>query len=270
VSGAQRRWRLELSYDGAEFHGFAAQPGTETVAGALAGALATSLRLVAPPALTCAGRTDAGVHALGQVVHVDLPDPLFGDERGEEAARLARSCNRQLAGRVVVIYAAPVAAGFDARFDATSRSYRYLVHESAAASPLLERLAWRVDPPLDLRSMAQGGYALLGEHDFRAFCRRPAGRAADEPITRRVLDVSVSEVPDTLSLAATGRLVRIDITAAAFCHQMVRSIAAALVAVGQGRLSIADVVAHLGSASREGMPAPAPPEGLCLVAVRYS
>jgi len=269
VTAAQRRWRLDLSYDGRGFHGFAAQPGTETVAGAIGDALALALRLDEAPVLTCAGRTDAGVHALGQVLHVDLPEPLFAEDRGPQGARLRRALNGLLAGRVAILSASEADARFDARFDATSRSYRYVLHESDTPSPLLDGLAWRVEPPLDLRAMAQAGYALLGEHDFRAFCRRPAGTDAATPILRRILDLSVAVADDSLSLAGTGRLVRLDVTAQAFCHQMVRSITATLVAVGQGRLSGADVVAHLRAATREGLPAPAPPEGLCLVQVAY-
>jgi tRNA pseudouridine38-40 synthase len=269
VTAAQRRWRLDLAYDGRGFHGFAAQPGQTTVAGVLGEAIARTLRLEEPPALTCAGRTDAGVHALGQVVHVDLADPLFADDRGDEGRRLSRACSRQLAPRIVVVSCVLAPDGFDARHSATSRSYRYLVHESDADSPLLSHAAWRVEGPLDLRAMVQGGFALLGEHDFRAFCRRPSGSGPDEPILRRVLDVSVEEVPDPLGLAGTGRVLRIDVTATAFCHQMVRSIAAVLVDVGRHALSAADIVEHLHSGARAGLPAPAPPEGLCLVSVGY-
>jgi tRNA pseudouridine38-40 synthase len=269
VTAAQRRWRLDLSYDGAGFHGFAAQPGTVTVAGELAGALATVLRLREPPTLTCAGRTDAGVHALGQVVHVELPDPLFDDERDDAAARLARACTKLLAPRIVVTACAPAPEGFDARHSATSRSYRYLVHESDVPSPLLEAMAWHRRGPLDERAMAQAAFALLGEHDFRAFCRRPSGTDAGEPILRRVTSIEVGTVADTMLVAGRGRLVRIEVTAASFCHQMVRSIVAALVAIGEHELTGADLVEHLHTGDRGGLPSPAPPGGLCLVSVGY-
>jgi tRNA pseudouridine38-40 synthase len=141
--------------------------------------------------------------------------------------------------------------------------------EAPSPSPLLAGLAWCVEGPLDLRAMAQAGYALLGEHDFRAFCRRPDGTGPDDPITRRVLRLDVDEVPDPYGLAGAGRVVRIDVEAGSFCHQMVRSVAAALVEVGRHALSAADLVAHLHSGSRAGLPAPAPPEGLCLVSVGY-
>jgi tRNA pseudouridine38-40 synthase len=269
VTAAQRRWRLDLAYDGAAFHGFAAQPGTATVAGELAAALATVLRLDAPPQITCAGRTDAGVHALGQVVHVELPDPLVVDERGDGPERLVRSCNRLLAPAIVVTSCAPAPEGFDARHSAIWRRYRYLVHEAEVPSPLLEAIAWHRCGPLAVRAMAQAAYAVLGEHDFRAFCRRPSGTDASEPIVRRVTAIEVGVVDDTLSVAHHGRLIRLEVTATSFCHQMVRSLVAALVAVGCRELTGAELVARLHSGDRSGLPAPAPPGGLCLVEVGY-
>lgn len=273
-----------------------------TVAGALAGALARAARLDGPPPLVCAGRTDAGVHATAQVVHVDLPASYHGD--------LARAVNRQLAPKVVVRGAAPAAQGFDARRSATCRRYRYLVRCAPVPEPLLDGLAWQVPWKLDLRTMASASDALLGEHDFRAFCRRPPGTSADSPIVRRVLDARWREVrsgdgtgwdglvapaPHDLVLGGsastpeappepatgTGRarplpddrwapsLLRFDIAAGSFCHQMVRSIVAVLVEAGRGRASAATVMALLAAGSRAGAPRPAPPEGLCLVGVDY-
>jgi tRNA pseudouridine38-40 synthase len=270
VIADQRRWRLDLAYRGHDFHGFAAQPGTATVAGALADALATILRLEAPPRLVCAGRTDAGVHALGQVVHVELANPMFADDRGEPGARLARSCNRLLAPSIVVTACVPAPAGFDARHSARSRTYRYLVHDAPASSPLLDGLAWQTAGPLDVRAMTQAAYAVLGEHDFRAFCRRPSDTGPDEPIMRRVLDVAVEVLDDVLGVTAGGRVIRVDITAQSFCHQMVRSIVAVLVEAGRHACSAADVTEHLRTGARAGLPAPAPPEGLCLLSVAYA
>jgi len=276
VSAALRRWRLDVAYRGTGFHGFAAQPGTETVAGALQSALVEVLQLDEAPPLVCAGRTDAGVHALAQVVHVDLPDPLFdhahdggGADAAADGVRLARSCTSLLAGRVVVRTCTPVAQAFDARRDATARTYRYLLHEAAAPSPLLAEVAWHVVGPIDVRAMRQAAYALLGEHDFRAFCRRPSGTDAADPILRRVLDVDVSVVEDLAGVAGEGRLVVVEVTATAFCHQMVRSVVAALVAVARGAMSAAALPERLRTGDRAGLPAPAPPGGLCLVGVTY-
>jgi tRNA pseudouridine38-40 synthase len=250
-----RRWRLLVAYDGSGFRGFAAQPGTPTVAGALSEALARAARMDGRPELVCAGRTDAGVHASGQVVHVDLPDPL------PARLDLARAVNRQLAPMVVVRRAEPAPEGFDARRSATGRRYRYLVHRGPVPDPLLAGVAWHVPDPLDLRGMASAADALVGEHDFRAFCRRPPGTSADEPIVRRVTAAGWSECPCTL--------LRFEVTARAFCHQMVRSMVGALVQVGRGRATTADLVARIRSGTRTGAAQPAPPHGLCLEEVLY-
>ncbi len=177
------RWRLKVAYDGSGFHGFAAQQGQSTVAEALSGALGRVTRSAVT--LTCAGRTDTGVHALGQVVHFDLPRELSD---GLDAVSVVRSCNSQLGPAIVVREAEIAPAGFDARHSALARRYRYLVVNAPVADPLLAGLTWHVADPLDLRSMAAASDALLGEHDFRAFCRRVPGTAADDPINRRVLD----------------------------------------------------------------------------------
>ncbi len=265
----RRRWRLLVAYDGAPFRGFAAQgPDVPTVAGALADALARTARTGEPPVLTCAGRTDAGVHARGQVVHVDLPDPLPAGRRGTiEGEELVRALNRQLAPMGVVRSAEPAPPGFDARRSALARRYRYLVWNAPVPDPLLAAMAWHVAVRLDLRSMAQAADAVIGEHDFRGFCRRAPGTGADEPIVRRVLDAAWAEAaspaPDQ------GRLLRFEIEATSFCHQMVRSLVATLVAAGRGQGNIASVMARLRSGTRSGAPRPAPAHGLCLESVRY-
>ena len=274
------RWRLVLAYDGSGFRGFAAQPGTVTVAGTLAAALARAARLDDPPPIVCAGRTDAGVHARGQVVHVDLPDGLDLD--------LVHVLNRQLAPAIVVRSAEAVAPDFDARRAATGRHYRYLVWNAPVPDPLLAPVAWHVAHPLDLRALAAAADPLIGEHDFRAFCRRPPGTTADDPIVRVVNDVRWSvvghEAADlpaappaagagddrpTATGGGEGRLLRFDIGASSFCHQMVRSVVATLVDAGRGRGNAASVVALLSAGSRDGTARPAPAHGLCLVAVDY-
>lgn len=264
----RRRWRLLIAYDGGPFRGFAAQgPGVPTVAGALADALARTARTGEPPLLTCAGRTDAGVHARGQVVHADLPDPLPAGRRGTLGGEeLVRALNRQLAPAVVVRSAEPAPPGFDARRAALARRYRYLVWNAPVPDPLLAPMSWHVADPLDLRTMAQAADAVIGEHDFRGFCRRAPGTGPDEPIVRRVLDAVWAEAP---SAPPQGRLLRFEIEATSFCHQMVRSLVATLVAVGRGHGNIASVMARLRSGSRSGAPRPAPAHGLCLESVRY-
>lgn len=261
------RWRLKVAYDGSLFRGFAIQPGQPTVAGALVDALARATR--GEIVLTCAGRTDAGVHALDQVVHFDLAKPV-SDRL--DPAQVLRSCNRQLAPSVVVREAGPVDAHFDARRSATGRRYRYLVVNAPTADPMLAGLAWHVADPLELRSMSAAADALLGEHDFRAFCRRVPGTSPDLAIPRRVVEARWSEVPGSPANALVppeGRLLAFEIEANAFCHQMVRSLVGTLVDVGRGRKRASDILWILRSADRSQASQPAPPEGLTLTAVHY-
>lgn len=284
--GPSVRWRLDVAYNGTGFHGFAAQPGVRTVAGTLSEALARTTRATTPPLLTCAGRTDAGVHARGQVVHVDLPATLpprhrAGEEGPMTAQDLVRAVNRQVGPAVVVRSAAPAPEGFDARRSATARHYRYLVHNAPTPDPLLAELAWHVPGALDLRAMAAAADTVLGEHDFRAFCRRSPGTPAAEPIVRRVLSACWTVVrgpgegaPQWPGSAATAGgppacLLRFDVTATSFCHQMVRSLVAELVAVGQGRSNVAAMAALLRAGNRSGLAQPAPPYGLCLESVSF-
>jgi tRNA pseudouridine38-40 synthase len=255
-----------VAYDGSGFRGFAVQTGQPTVAGALAGALGRFTRTEV--SLTCAGRTDAGVHALDQVVHFDLPAACSATL---DPTALVSSCNSQLGPAIVVRGAGVAPPGFDARHSATGRRYRYLVVNAPVPDPLLAGWAWHVADPLDLRSMAAAADALLGEHDFRAFCRRPPGTSPDDPISRRVLDARWTAL-DTAPPApgpTVGRLLAFEIEANAFCHQMVRSLVGTLVDVGRGRKRPSDMLWILRSADRQLAAQPAPPQGLTLMAVRY-
>ena len=269
--GVTQRWRFDVAYRGSAFHGFAAQPEHRTVAGDIAAALARVTRLDAPPVLTCAGRTDAGVHATAQVIHVDLPDPLpEGRDGSPTPDRLAHSLNRLLGADISITAARPVGEGFDARYSARWRRYRYLIHESRIVDPLLAPLAWTVPGPLDVRAMHQGIGSILGSHDFRAFCRRAPGTTAEDPIVRLVTDASVRAVAPTGAVdLASGRLIRVELQAASFCHQMVRSIVGQVVELGGGRSTTADLVALLRGGTREGAAQPAPSHGLCLIGVGY-
>jgi tRNA pseudouridine38-40 synthase len=269
---ATSRWRLDLAYDGASFHGFAEQPNQITVVGELQRVLALTLRLNAPPAIVGSGRTDAGVHAFAQVIHVDLPHRLFVDTKGPESERLIRSINKQLAGRVVVTSARIISDSFHARFSATWRAYRYLVIESDRPPlDLTSRLAWTVSGPLDLNAMNEAARDTLGTHDFRSFCRRPAGRSADEPLLREVSAAHWVRLADPWSLTLRGEPVyRFDIRANAFCHQMVRSLTACLVGIGAGTYPVSLVATRLLAPHRDHLPAPAPAAGLSLVGVGFS
>jgi tRNA pseudouridine38-40 synthase len=210
------RLRLDLAYDGTEFRGWATQPGLRTVQGELQSALATILRLDSV-SVVCAGRTDAGVHARGQVVHLDvavLPD----------LERLVRRLNGLLPADVRVRRASVAPEGFDARFSALRRHYAYRIADSAEALDPLTRgevLAWH--RPLDLDAMNAASALLVGQHDFASFCKQREGAT-----TIRTLE--------QLSWArgATGVVVG-TVVADAFCHSMVRSLVGCLVAVGDGR-----------------------------------
>jgi len=258
---------LLVAYDGTSFHGFAAQPGQHTVGGALAAALGTMAGHEV--ALTCAGRTDTGVHALGQVVHADLDEAVVAKwagrtlEAGMELDRLPRSLSRQLGLAAAVIEARVAPDGFDARHSAMARWYRYDLLTTPWPDPLLRHRSWHVPGELDLAAMRIGADALLGEHDFAAFCRRPPGESERARITRRVLSTSWGPAP------GDERVLRFQIEANAFCHQMVRSIVGTLVAVGRGRVRAGELLAILSSGDRSRSAQPAPPQGLCLLGVRY-
>ncbi|MDA8266276.1 MAG: tRNA pseudouridine(38-40) synthase TruA [Actinomycetota bacterium] len=249
------RVRLLVAYDGSPFHGFALQPGQPTVAGRLGAALA---RLAGHEvSLTCAGRTDAGVHARGQVVHTDVAEGLL--DAHQEPGRLVRSLTRQVGPEVAVLDAQRAISGFDARRSALSRRYRYLLLRTPWPDPLLRSFSWHVPGELDLAAMRLGADTLLGEHDFAAFCRRPPNEGS-----------TVRCVKETrLSIEGDGRLLAFEIEANAFCHQMVRAIVGALVAVGKGRMTPADLLARLRSKDRSGGQSLAPPFGLILEQVRY-
>jgi len=257
LMGPSVRVRMTVAYDGSAFHGFAAQPGTTTVAGALTLALTRAMRVEAVD-LVCAGRTDSGVHARGQVVSFDAP-------AGVEVATLGRRINRQLAPKVVVRDAAVMDPSFDARRDALARRYRYTVLNAPVPDPLLAAHSWWVAEALDVRSMQAACDPLLGTHDFTSFCRRPEPwKDGTQPgRTRRVLDAEWVEEADGV--------LQFWIEANAFCHQMVRSIVGLLVEVGRGKRRVADVTRILNAADRSGGGAdPAPPHALVLWEVRYS
>ncbi len=240
---------------GTPFHGFALQGEVPTVARALGEALGRVLRH--PVELTCAGRTDAGVHAWGQVVSLDA-------EAGADLARLQRSVNKMLAPFVVVREAAWASADFDARRCAQSRLYRYFLLCSEWPDPFTAATTWHVGEALEVRRMQAASDVLLGEHDFSSFCRAVRGSSKRDrpgPLVRRVLRAEWSD----LGASRLG----FEIEATSFCHQMVRSIVGMLVEVGKGRRKAGEVTSVLAAANRAAAGPPAPPHGLCLWAVKY-
>ena len=247
--GGLVRVRLAIAYDGGRFSGWAAQPGRRTVQGVLEEALTRLLRV--PVALTVAGRTDAGVHATGQVAHTDLPATADGPELMRRLARL-------LPPDVRVRSVQPAPAGFDARFSALWRRYAYRVADDPVAADPLRRydtLTWA--RRLDRDAMQAAADRLLGEHDFAAFCRRREGAS-----TVRTLQQLDWARDATGVLTATVR-------ADAFCHSMVRSLVGALLAVGEGRRPPDWPAAQLARTDRSGEITVAPAHGLTLLEVGY-
>jgi tRNA pseudouridine38-40 synthase len=253
-----RRARLLVAYDGAGFHGFAEAPGQRTVMGELRSAVDRVTRSPSDP--VGAGRTDAGVHAWGQVVSLDLPGSV-------DLARLAHRLTR-LCGPEIVVRRADWCddPAFSARFSAQWRHYRYHVLPAAEPVPALARTTWHVRVPLDLRSMQLACDPIIGEHDFSSFCRAPKPRQGhDAPsLRRRVMLARWSEVGSDY-----GPLLRFEVRANAFCHQMVRSLVGTMVDVGAGKLHAGDVRGILLRRDRHGAGQVAPPHGLTLWEVGY-
>jgi tRNA pseudouridine38-40 synthase len=244
------RIRLDVAYDGTGFHGWAAQPGLRTVEGELSAALATVLR-VPSVGLTCAGRTDSGVHARGQVVH-------FDSDLSEDVERLARRVNGVLAADVRVHRAVVAPEGFDARFSALWRRYAYRVADLPELVDPLRRghvLAW--PRPLDAAVMNAASVALVGEHDFASFCRQREGATT----IRTLLDLHWSRADDGLLVA--------HVRADAFCHSMVRALVGCLIAIGEGRRDVSWAAEVLAAERRDSAVAVAPAHGLTLEEVGY-
>jgi len=241
-------YRLDLAYDGSGFRGYAANAGVRTVQGSLEDALATVLRH--PVETAVAGRTDAGVHARGQVVSLAVPEPV-------DPARLQRALNRLLAPEVVVRSLVVAPDGFDARRWALWRSYRYSVDDGPVPDPARRWTVWHVAGPLDAAAMDRAARAFVGEHDFASLCRAVEGGST----VRRVLEAAMDRADDGLLVLA--------VSARAFCHQMVRSMVALCVEVGRGRLAVAAIPGIVESCDRNRARVVAAPHGLTLWGVGY-
>ncbi len=253
-----QRVRLLVAYHGAPFHGVAIQPKHKTVAGVIRDALHQIAKYHPDvPLLVVAGRTDAGVHGWGQVMHVDLLPP----RGGIDCARLKRSLNKMLAPHVVIraVDIAPE-GDFHARFSAISRSYRYTVLNRAEPDPFLSGLVWHVERPLDLSAMRLACDPFMGRHDFSSFCKVPK----DDP------DPSMIRVITSANWVDLGNdILRFDVEATSFCQQMVRAIVGLMVDVGLGRRSAGEVLSVLNARDRSRGVQPAPAHGLCLWDVGY-
>jgi tRNA pseudouridine38-40 synthase len=252
------RLRIDLAYDGGDFHGWAAQPGLRTVQAELETALATVLR-IGDVATVCAGRTDTGVHARGQVVHADVPDGVTTDAAGRLAgdplAALGRRLNGVLAPDLRVRRVVAAAHGFDARFSPLWRRYAYRICDGMP-DPLLRGHVLSWPRPLDAEAMSQASAALVGLRNFAAFCRRREGATT----VRTLLE---------LAWVRDGDLITATVRADAFCHHMVRSLVGCLLAVGEGRRPVAWPAEVLDAVGRDPAVTVVPPHGLTLEEVRY-
>ncbi|MEE8603179.1 tRNA pseudouridine(38-40) synthase TruA [Euzebya tangerina] len=265
------RLRIDLAYDGSPFAGFARQPDQVTVQGEVESAL-TRVLGGASVDTTCAGRTDRGVHAEAQTVHVDVPVdwPRLGDLPG-----LATTLDRMVGRAITIWRIRRVPDSFDARFSATGRRYRYRICDDVAMRPLWRHDTWHVGPDrsapsgwrLDTEAMEEAGQALVGEHNYASFCRRRLVRRADGTEVEGTMMRRIDRLTVRRSRPAGLVLVRLD--GAAFCHQMVRSITGTLVEVGTARRRPAWVVEVLEAQDRQAAGPVAPPEGLSLIGVRY-
>jgi len=261
------RVRLDLGYDGSAFAGWAVQPGLRTVEQTLAEALGRVLRLPELPRLVVAGRTDSGVHARGQVCHVDLPDAAWSAAPGRSDAPAGIALVRRLAGvlppdvRVTLAQVAP--AGFDARFSAVHRRYAYRVGEAP----------WGVDPlrrhdvldrrrGLDVESMNAAAGRLVGLHDFAAFCRRREGATTVRTLVRYSWARPAPGSADEGLVVAT-------VVADAFCHSMVRALVGALLPVGEGRRDLEWPARVLSAGVRDPAVGVVAAHGLTLEQVGY-
>ena len=256
-----RTVKLTLAYDGTGYAGWQRQAGAETIQ-ALVEAV---LRPLEGRAATVhgAGRTDAGVHALGQVASVRLAHPIGVDA-------LPRALNANLPPAVRVLRAEEAGGRFHARFDARGKVYRYRLATGGVAHPMDLRYAWHVPQPLDLAAMQAAGALLQGRHDFAAF-QAAAGEAATATTVRRIsaLRVAGEPAPDWRSTTGGGGIVGIEVEGDGFLRHMVRAIVGTLVEVGGGRRDVAGVAAALASRSRGQAGPTAPARGLFLVRVDY-
>jgi tRNA pseudouridine38-40 synthase len=238
---------LLVAYDGTDFRGFARQPNGRTVQGLLEEALSQLLR--APIKAVGAGRTDAGVHAAGQVVSFATPSDV-------DPSWIADRLNRRLGPEISVRGAAAAPDSFSARRSARKRVYEYHLYRTSSRDPFLDRFAVWAPGPLNVGSMRRAAKALIGEHDFSSFCRR-----GDTSMVRRVRSI-------TIRAPQSGELV-IRVVADSFCHQMVRSIVGLLLDIGRGKRVTKDVTVALRAKNRAAAGSIAPAKGLTLVEVGY-
>ena len=250
---------IRLAYDGTDFNGFAPQkdPALRTVAGEITDALGTLLAREVD--LTCAGRTDAGVHARGQVVSIPL---LEGEEDDLGQRRLHRSLSAILPDDIAVRGIALAPPGFSPRFDAIDREYRYRIHNSVDRPLFTARFSWWIRKDLDTDAMERAAGTLLGEHDFASFC-----------LTRSAVGINTVRTLETVELLEESHLgedtLTIRVVGTAFLHSMVRTVAGSLVDIGLGHRPVEWMEDVLAACDRRAAGQNAPARGLTFWRVRY-
>ena len=247
---------FRVAYDGSSYSGFAEQPGQTTVAGELRRAIETLLRR--PIDLTCAGRTDAGVHAVAQYISVPVADTELALTR----RRWLRAMDALLGKDIAINEVYKARKGFSARFDARSRTYTYRIADRDARPVLSRGAVWWHRYPLDVDAMAAACPALLGEQDFKSFCK--VASAVGKPTCRFVREVSFAS-----ERQLGEELIAFTITGNAFLHSMVRTIVGSLVEVGSGRRDEEWLAQALAACDRLAAGPTAPPQGLCFMNVEY-
>lgn len=278
-----QRVRIDLAYDGMAFSGWAKQPGMVTVQGCLERALELIIR--EPVFVTVAGRTDAGVHALHQVVHFDVEEERWRKLTGRDGAVPTAVLKRKLRGAlsraladaeeelgvphrlhgmlqfaIIVQDVAEVPDTFDARFSALERRYRYLLEDDAenrGANPLYRNLTWAIAKPLDLELMNSAAQELIGLHDFLSFCKPREG------------STTIRDLKELIFVRTDGQLIEATIRADAFCHNMVRTLIASLVMVGDGTKDVEWLRSRILEPARDSQVRLAPPRGLALSHIEY-
>jgi tRNA pseudouridine38-40 synthase len=254
---SQSNIRVTIQYDGTNFNGYELQPGKRTVRAELEGALHKLFQ--EKTKLISASRTDAGVHALGQVVNFSLKNNIQTD-------KIVPALNSVLPADIRVIMAEAVSPEFNSRFGAKKKEYEYLIYNGQACPPHLRGIVWLIKPKLDLGAMRQAAKLLVGKQDFASFC---AAHSDDTDFVRTLYKVEVRQKPIVIWNGCQLSVVSCKFVGNGFLYKMVRNMVGTLVEAGLGQIKAADVKSILEAKDRKLAGRTAPAQGLCLVKINY-